>query len=187
MKKLLLIIFLFPIASFAQSEDKFTKKTELGLEFQKYPVGFMPMLTANVFTKKDFALRFRIGANIADRKDNSNFNDYEEASGFGASFGVVKYLPNGNGNFIFGATLDTWNMWTNWKDNLNTAMPTQGKTYTLVIQPWINAGYLYNFSDKINGGLSLGFGREINVITNGERVGEGFMGIATVSINYKLN
>ncbi len=186
MKKLLLIILLLPLTNFSQNKDNLNKKIELGLEFQKYPVGFMPMITANVFVKKNLALRYRIGVNFADRKDYSNYNDYEKASGFGASFGIVKYIPNGNGNFIFGATIDTWNMWTNWQDNLNTTMPTQGKTYTLVIQPWINAGYLYNFSNKINGGLSLGFGREINIVTKGERVGEGFMGIATASINYKL-
>ena len=96
-------------------------------------------------------------------------------------------MPSGKGNFIFGASLDIWNMWTNWKDNLNTPTPTQGKTYTLVVQPWINAGYLFIISNKINAGLSIGFGREINAITKGERVGEGFMGIAAASINYKIN
>jgi hypothetical protein len=68
----------------------------------------------------------------------------------------------------------------NGKD-LNTSNSTSGTTYNLVIQPLVNTGYLYNLSNKWNTGISLGFGREINIITRGENVGEGWMGIATFS------
>ena len=173
---------------FSQSEEHTQKrKIELGTELQVYPVGYMTMITSNIFIKEDLALRFRLGGNFADREDFSGFNDDEVADGFGGSVGLVKYVPYWKGNFIFGGSLDVWNMWTDWKDGLNTPNPTSGTTYNLVIQPWVNAGYLYNLSNKWNAGISIGLGREINVITRGENVGEGWMGIATFSLNYVLN
>ncbi|CAH8281978.1 hypothetical protein EV196_11259 [Mariniflexile fucanivorans] len=181
-------ILLVSIQLFSQSdESNIKRKIEIGTELQLYPVGYMPMITSNIFIKEDWALRFRLGGNFANREDFSGFNDDEVAKGFGGSFGIVKYLPYWKGNFVFGASLDAWNMWTKWKDGINTPFPTSGTTYNLVIQPWVNAGYLYNLSNQWNTGISLGFGREINVITRGENVGEGWMGIATFSLNYVLN
>lgn len=185
---LYIAILLVSTQLFSQSdESNIKRKIEIGTELQVYPVGYMTMITSNIFIKEDLALRFRLGGNFANREDFSGFNDDEVAEGFGGSFGLVKYMPYWKGNFIFGASLDTWNMWTKWKDGINTSNPTSGTTYNLVIQPWINAGYLYNLSNKWNAGISLGFGREINVITRGENVGEGWMGIATFSLNYVLN
>ena len=188
-KNLFFVALLFSsIQLFSQDEENNHKrKMELGTELQLYPVGYMTMITSNIFIREDWALRFRLGGNFANREDFSGFNDDEVAKGFGGSFGLVKYVPYWKGNFIFGASFDTWNMWTKWKDGINTTNPTSGTTYNLVIQPWVNAGYLYNLSNTLNTGISLGFGREINVITRGEKVGEGWMGIATLSLNYLLN
>ena len=188
-KKLLIVVLLLVSAQgFSQSEENSSKrKIEIGTELQLYPVGYMTMITTNIFIKEDLALRFRLGGNFANREDFSGFNDDEVAEGFGGSFGFVKYVSYWKGNFIFGASLDTWNMWTKWKDGINTSNPTSGTTYNLVIQPWVNAGYLYNLSNKWNAGISVGLGREVNVITRGENVGEGWMGIATFSLNYILN
>ena len=144
------------------------------------------MLTSNVFLNEKWALRFRAGGNFADRQDFSDHNDKEIAKGFGATLGVVRYFPYRKGNFIVGASFDTWNMWTRWKDGLYTGSPTSGTTYNLVIQPWIHGGYLFDLCDHWNAGASLGFGREINAITRGDKVGEGWIGLVTVSINYAL-
>jgi len=188
-KNLFFVALLFSsIQLFSQDEENNHKrKMELGTELQLYPAGYMTMITSNIFIREDWTLRFRLGGNFANREDFSGFNDDEVAKGFGGSFGLVKYVPYWKGNFIFGASFDTWNMWTKWKDGINTTNPTSGTTYNLVIQPWVNAGYLYNLSNTLNTGISLGFGREINVITRGEKVGEGWMGIATLSLNYLLN
>jgi hypothetical protein len=187
-KQFFVVLLLVSSQLFSQSEEHTSlRKIEIGTELQLYPVGYMTMITTNIFIKEDWALRFRLGGNFANRKDFSGFNDDEVAKGFGGSFGLVKYMPYWKGNIIFGASLDTWNMWTKWKDGLITANPTSGTTYNLVIQPWINAGYLYNLSNKWNAGITLGFGREINVITRGKNVGEGWMGISTFSLNYSLN
>jgi hypothetical protein len=181
------ILILFSMQVFSQTEEDISKrKIEIGIEMQLYPAGVMPMLTSNVFLNEKWALRFRAGGNFADRQDFSDYNDKEIARGFGATLGVVRYFPSGKGNFIVGASIDTWNMWTDWKDGLDTPAPTSGVTYNVVIQPWINGGYLFDLSHKWNAGASLGFGREINVITRGENVGEGWIGLATFSLNYVL-
>lgn len=182
-------LLLVSMQLFSQSdENKNNNKIEIGTELQLYPVGFMPMITSTIYIKEDWALRFRIGGNFADRQDFSDYNDDEVAEGFGTSFGVVKFFePWKKGRPFVGLSLDTWNMWTDWKDGLQTANPTSGTTYNLVLQPWANAGYQYPLSSKWNATASVGLGREINVITRGENVGEGWMGIATFAVNYVIN
>lgn len=188
MKSLFIGLLLFSMQSFAQSdESKTRKKIEIGTEIQVYPVGFMPMITSNFFLNEKWALRFRLGGNFANRQDFSGYNDNEVAKGFGGSFGVVKYFSHwGKGKPFVGLTLDTWNMWTDWQDGVQTSNRTSGTTYNLVLQPWANAGYQYPLSNKWNVAASVGFGREINVITRGEKVGEGWMGIFTITTNYRL-
>lgn len=177
-------LLLTSLQLFSQSLENINhKKIEIGTELKLYPVGYIPMITTTIFTKKDWAIRFRIGGNFANRQDFSGYNDDEVAKGFGGSIGMIKYFtPWKKGQPFVGVTLDTWNMWTKWKDGLQT-----GTTYNLVLQPWANIGYQYPVSSKWNTGISVGFGREINVITNGEKVGEGWMGIAVFSINYVTN
>lgn len=183
MKKAVFFILLFVVTFSVFSQTKENKtKVELGLELEMYPVGYMPTITSNIFVKNDLALRFRIGGNFADRGNNSGLNDSEIAKGFGGSLGVVKYFKIWKGNVIAGFTTDFWIMKTKWIDG-----STNGITTNLVVQPWINSGYLYDFSNKFNAGISLGFGREINTFNKGVAVGQGWMGILAVSVNYAIN
>ncbi|MDT8416316.1 MAG: hypothetical protein RQ864_00780 [Lutibacter sp.] len=188
-KKIILLLFIviLSVQVFAQSESNLSpRKIEFGTEIQLYPVGYITTITSNIFIKENLAIRLRVGGNFADREDFSGRNDDEKADGFGGSVGLVKYFPYRRGNFIAGAHLDGWNMWTDWKDGVNTDNPTQGTTYNFVLQPWINGGYLYDVSKKLNLGLTAGFGREINVITSGEKVGEGWMGSLSFIANFSF-
>ncbi|MFK5959718.1 MAG: hypothetical protein QM495_12730 [Lutibacter sp.] len=188
-KKIIILFYLLLLSlpSFAQNEkDIAVGNIEFGTELQLYPVGYMPTITSNIFIKNNIALRFRIGGNFANRQDFSGLNDEEIVKGFGGSIGLVKYFPYRKGNFIAGFTVDGWNMWTDWKDELNTSTPKSGTTYNLVIQPWINAGYLYKLSEKWSTGLTLGIGREINAITSGKQVGEGWIGSLTLTTNFLI-
>ena len=176
-----ILFSLMSFSAFSQSKEN-TKKVEIGLEFEAYPVGYIAVATSNFFLKDDLALRFRVGGNFADRGDKSGFNDSEIAKGYGFSAGIVKYFSVKGGNIITGFAADFWFMKTDWIDN-----SVKGTTTNLVIQPWISAGYLYDFSTKFNTGIVLGFGREINAFNKGEQVGQGFMGSISVQTNYKLN
>ena len=179
---ILSVLLVFSINAFSQMHKKEKGKLEIGAELELYPVGYMPVLTSNFFIKENWALRFRIGANLANREDFSGLNDSEIAKGFGVSTGVVKYFPIWKGNVVVGFTTDFWQMKTQWKDGVLV-----GETKNLVIQPWVNSGYLYSFSDTFNAGVSLGFGREINTFNRGKEVGQGWMGIVTISTNYSIN
>jgi len=176
----IILVSALSFAAFSQSKEN-TKKVEIGLELEAYPVGYIPVVTSNVFLKDDLALRFRVGGNFADRGDNSGLNDSEIANGYGFSVGIVKYFSVKGGSIIAGFATDFWFMKTNWIDN-----SVKGTTTNLVIQPWISSGYLYDFSTKFNAGITLGFGREINTFNKGEEVGQGFMGTLSLQANYKL-
>ena len=171
----------------AQEKDTSNRKeVQIGAELQFYPAGYMPTITTNIFIKEHLAIRLRLGGNFADRSDFSSYNDEEKAKGFGGTFGVQRYFPYWKGSFVVGIYVDGWNMWTEWKDNVGTSNPQSGTTYNFVVQPWINAGYLFQVSKQWNAGLTFGVGREFNVITHGENVGEGWMGILTLSANYSF-
>jgi hypothetical protein len=188
-KEILILCYfiIHSVFSFAQTKNDLTyRKVEFGTELQAYPVGFITTITSTIFVKENVAIRFRIGGNFANRKDFSGLNDDEKASGFGGSIGLLKYFYYKKGNIIMGANVDGWNMWTHWKDAINTLNPQQGTTYTLVVQPGVNAGYLYDVSKKLNIGLTLGIGKEINVITKGEDVGQGWIGSLSLITNYSF-
>lgn len=186
-KVLLFCISILTTSLNAQKENTYDdKEVQIGAELQFYPAGYMPTITANIFVKEHLAIRFRFGGNFADRSDFSIYNDEEKAKGIGGTIGVQRYFPYWKGEFVVGIYIDGWNMWTEWKDDVDGINPESGTTYNLVIQPWINAGYLFQVSKQWNAGLTLGVGREFNVITHGESVGEGWMGILTLSANYSF-
>ena len=184
------ILFCFSSLSlsvFSQvKSDSTFHKVEIGPELQFYPAGYIIAISSNIFIKESLAIRLKVGGNFADREGFSDYNDEEKAKGFGGGIGLVKYFPYKKGNFIAGIEVDVWNMWTDWKDEVDSSNPQSGTTYNLVVQPWLNAGYLYNVSENLNVGLTLGVGREINVITNGEAVGEGWIGLLSFVANFSL-
>ena len=63
---------------------------------------------------------------------------------------------------------------------------TSGTTYTLVVQPWLEAGYFFNLKNSSSQiGITSGFGREINAISDGKDVAQGW--IASVSVQYLIS
>ncbi|MCB9252043.1 MAG: hypothetical protein H6605_06220 [Flavobacteriales bacterium] len=160
---------------------------DFGIEIQGYPAGIIPTLTADLYFRNQLAVRLRAGGNFANRQDWSPYNDRETAKGYGGSLGLVSYHPYKLGHFTAGATIDIWSMWTHWKDKIDGSDPQEGDTYTLVFQPWINVGYLFNIRNtRINLGTTLGMGREFNIVTKGDRVGEGWMNSITLTVKYTL-
>ena len=109
MKKIgfFILLSIISFSTFSQSKDN-SKKVELGLEFEAYPVGYIPVVATNIFLKDDLALRFRVGGNFADRGDKSGFNDNEIAKGYGFSTGIIKYFLVKGGNIIAGFVTDFW-------------------------------------------------------------------------------
>ncbi len=180
----LLLVFQFS-GTYSQTAVKETnnKRMDLGVSVQLYPAGIIPTLNLERYLTERSSLVYRLGANIVDRQDFSDENDEEKGEGFGGSFGYRKHFPLKKGKVIAGINMDIWNLWIDWENDPNSLNMTSGTTYTLVLQPWLEAGYFFdlkNSSSQI--GISAGFGREINVITDGKDVEQGW--IASVSVQY---
>jgi hypothetical protein len=176
----------FEIVSFSYAQTNENKNNNLyGVSAQFYPAGIIATLNAEYFISENISLIYRLGGNFVDRKDFSNENDNETGAGFGGSFGFRKHFPQKKGTVIAGLNLDAWNLWIDWKNDVGLQNQTSGTTYTLVLQPWLEAGYFFNLKNASSQlGFTAGFGREINTITNGKNVAQDW--IASLSVQYQF-
>ncbi len=186
MFRVLFFILMFNIVKItAQKQDSLLDSKAFGISLQFYPAGLISCLTFEKHISLKASLMYRLGLNYADRQDFSPYNDNEKGKGFGGSIGYRRYFALKKGQIVGGLHCDVWNMWINWQNNIGEPNYTEGQSYTLVIQPWIEGGYLLNFKSlPIQVGISTGFGREINVITEGKDVGQGWMNSLLMHVNY---
>ena len=183
----LLLLFSFQSISQTDKKEDSNRRTVLGLSVQLYPAGIITTANAEIVFKEKSSLLFRLGANFANRKDFSQYNDNEKGNGFGGTIGYRKHFNLKRGNIIVGLNTDVWNMWIDWKNNIGEINQTQGTTYTLVLQPWAEAGYFFSIKQSpVQLGISTGFGREINVVTNGKDVGQGWMNSVLLHYQYAI-
>ncbi|MFN0030621.1 MAG: hypothetical protein ACKVOR_00530 [Flavobacteriales bacterium] len=185
MKKLLSVLFLI-IASFANAQDRTSNPLGFSIGAQLYPAGIIPHLQLLLPMRDHLALNFRFGYNSADRKDFSPHNEHEEGGGFGTTIGLRRYFTLRKGFAFGGLNSDIWNLTINWSDT-KAGEKTTGSTDILVLQPWLEAGYLLPISNSnFDIGTSLGFGREINLITIGDEVAQGWMGSLSLFIKVRF-
>ena len=183
----IVITFLLALLSFCalNAQDNSDNRTDLGLSVQVYPAGIIPTVNVEHYFNENSSLLVRAGLNIVDRQDFSNFNETEEGTGFGGSIGYRKHFPSGKGKFIAGLNLDVWSLTIDWTDIESADGLISGSTYTLVVQPWLEGGYFMPIKNtKSQVGLTLGFGREINAITSGDEVEQGFIG--SILVHYQI-
>jgi len=130
----------------------------------------------------------RAGCNLIERHDYSDVNDHEAGFGLGASIGYRKHIPLKKGEIMAAINTDLWNEWINWENNLGFTGETTGQTYTLVLQPWLQTGYFTKPNKRsLQYGLTAGFGREINVITDGQEVAQGWIGSILLHLQYRIH
>lgn len=185
LRVLFLICTFSAIKTTAQKQDTLPDSRALGVSIQHYPAGIISCLTFENYISQKASLMFRLGLNYADRQDFSPYNDNEKGKGFGGSMGYRRHFELKKGQIVGGLHCDIWNMWINWKNDIGEPNYTEGQSYTLVIQPWIEGGYLLNLKSlPIQVGITTGFGREINVITEGKAVGQGWMNSLLIHVNY---
>lgn len=180
----LIFVLCYTLGAIAQDSNTSGKGADLGVSVQLYPAGIIPTLNFEHYLNENSSLLFRLGANFTDRRDFSDENETEEGEGLGGSIGFRKHFPSGKGKFIAGFNTDVWSLNIDWTDDTGPNGSVQsGSTYTLVVQPWLEGGYFLPIKNtKSQIGLTLGFGREINVITSGEEVAQGFIG--SISLQY---
>ena len=142
-----------------------------GAEFQVYPTGILPGLRLELPVSNHDGLHLRLGYNAFNHRD-LGVQDREVGGGFGGTLGYRHYFGDYEA-FFLGARNDLWFNTVNWTMNQGAANESTGTTEIIVVQPTAEAGYLFNFSDKWSLAPSIGFGFEVNAVSNGEDVGQG--------------
>jgi hypothetical protein len=179
---LLVVLFTFQIQQTHAQNSK-----HLGFEAQWYPAGYQLMLTHELGISEKDAFHVKLGYNIARRQDFSPYNDLENGGGWGFTLGYRHYFSEAVSGFYVGGRVDLWWLTIDWEDGLNNPSPTMGTTNITVLQPTGEVGYLYNIPDSpLSIGINAAAGWEINVVTDGEEVGQGAIGLLGLRLRYRL-
>ena len=176
--------FLCFVISMSGQKSPLNEGTYLGLSVQAYPAGIIPTVNLETYLNEKSSLLFRLGGNFTDRQDFSDENLTEEGEGFGGSVGFRKHFPLKTGKIVAGLITDLWSLEIDWTDDIGpNGSILSGTTDILVLQPYLEGGYflpIKNSSSQI--GLTLGFGREFNIVTDGDEVAQGF--IASIALQF---
>ena len=175
------------LSASAQEPLILSRRSEFGLELQAYPAGFIPSLFLTIPQSYTWSWNFRLGLNLTDRKDFSPVNDHEEGKGYGGSVGIQKHVMVNKGEFRFGLNTDIWKMNINWENDQNLPSATSGKTDIVILQPWLHGKYLYPLrSTRFALSAGIGLGREINIVTKGKEVAQGWMGSLLLDVVFRM-
>ena len=153
-------------------------RSSLVFEFQAYPTGIIPGFTYERFFSPRQSLNFRIGRQIIRHGDEGRQDD-ERGEGGGGSVGYRYYLPFG---VSVGARVDIWFNELDWRNNIGEEDEESGETDIIVLQPVVEATYRQYFTSNWFVQPSVAAGAEINVVTDGEETGEGFIILGAISI-----
>lgn len=155
----------------------------LGIEIQVYPAGIILGLRGGFDVGNHNELNQRLGYNITRRGDFGK-HDNEEGGGPGFGVGYRHWLGNKLGGLFFGARTDFWFMDIDWRDDNPLR---EGSTDIIVLQPSAEAGYnlLKNNADWLLA-PTVSFGYELNIKTEGEKVGEGAILLGGLNLGYKF-
>ena len=152
--------------------------SSLAFEFQAYPTGIIPSITYERFISKTDAWHARIGRQIIRHGDEGVFED-ERGEGLGGSLGYRRYWPSG---FSLGARLDLWANSLDWADNIGEPDEIRGHTDIIVLQPTVEVSWRKFFTQRWFIQPSFAAGFEINIITDGEDTGEGFIPLGALAV-----
>ena len=143
---------------------------DVGVEVQGYPAGVISALRARVELLDHFALFGYLALNITERQDFGEHDD-EDGLGFGGGLAARVYWNADRTGFHAGARLDVWSIAIDWQDTVDRQ--AQGTTDIVVVQPTGQLGYTFRIGDRFLLEPTLSLGAEINVVEDGESVGQG--------------
>jgi len=152
--------------------------SSLAFELQAYPTGIIPGFTYERFVSQNSALHFRVGGQVIRHEDYGEHDD-ERGEGLGGSLGYRRYWSHG---ISLGTRVDLWANSLDWTDNIGEPNERTGQTDVLVLQPVVEATLRKFFSPKWFVQPSVAAGFEINVHTDGEDTGEGFIFLGALAV-----
>jgi hypothetical protein len=174
----LLIFSLFAFSGLSGQESS-RPGLLFGVEFQAYPTGILPGVRVELPVSNQDGIHLRLGYNAFDHRD-LGVQDKEVGGGFGGTIGYRHYFGSYE-KFFLGARNDLWFNTVNWTKDPGGTNEMSGTTEIVVVQPTAEAGYMFTFSDKWSLAPSIGFGFEINAVSNGADVGQGAILLLGVS------
>ena len=152
--------------------------SSLSLEVQAYWTGVISGVTyERFFTDRD-AWHVRIGYQRIRHEDFGEHDD-ERGDGYGGTLGYRRYWANG---LSLGARVDVWQNTLDWTDSPGLDSERRGVTDVTVLQPTVEGTWRKAFSSDWFVQPSAAIGAEINVITDGEDTGEGFIVLLGISL-----
>ncbi len=182
--KLLFFLF-FCSMSGINAQEPSDRFRDLGLEIQQYPTGFLLGGHFEFGLGQHHALAFRAGVNIFDHRD-LGVQEEEKGSGPGFTVGYNYYFNPTHQGWFLGIRNDFWFNSVDWRNNLGSASETSGNTQIVVMQPTAIAGHLFILNNQWVVTPTLAFGYEINVVEEGEDVGEGAILLWGVNLGYRF-
>lgn len=183
MKKAAVLFLLILIFTAARSQDGVEvgyTTTDMGAEFQWYPSGTIAGLHVAFNSKIHHSVMVKFAYNKADRKDNGE-KDNEKGSGWGGGIGYRYYFKPHPYKFFIGAKTDIWRMKIDWVEGAQT-----GETRTWALQPTFEIGYTFIINDQAFITPSISNGAQINMKTEGDKVGQGFITLIGISAGFRL-
>ncbi len=186
MKNIYLILTFFTLVNTAIGQEANGKYFEIGIEVQQYPTGSLSGIRGEVGLTNHHALDFRIGYNGLDHKDFGVHNT-EVGGGFGGSVGYRYYFKPAHKNWFVGIRTDLWFNEVDWTDPVPDSNDLlEGVTNVVVLQPTAIGGYRWALNDHFAITPTAAFGAEINIKTDGEEVGQGFILLWGLSLTYRF-
>lgn len=148
--------------------------TQVAFEQQVYPTGIIPGVRFERGFARRSSVHFRIGYQEI-RHEDFGVHDDERGDGAGFSLGYSRFLNTGFTGWAFGVRSDLWFNRLDWIDDEGTPEELSGTTQVTVLQPTVDVSYRFLMSNNFFITPSLAAGFEINIDTDGEDVGEGFI------------
>ena len=181
LKKAFILVLAGTISIFSHAQS-----TDVGLEIQVYPTGVLSGVRADFGFSQQNVLHARLGYNLVRHRDLGKHED-ERGGGFGFSLGYKRYFSTNFRRWFIGIRSDLWFNEIDWKDNIGVLDEISESTSITVLQPTLESGYTFEFGEgKWFFTPALAFGYEINIKTEGSKVGQGAILLAGFSIGRRF-
>ncbi len=158
---------------------------DLSFETQVYPTGVIYGVRYEAAFDEKQAWSIRLGVQDIDHEDEGEQDD-EQGDGLGFTLGYKRYLNSGHTGPAIGFKTDLWFNSLDTRDNIGTPEETSGQTDVIVLQPTIELSWLYPLGNQFFITPTAAAGFEINVDTDGEDVGEGFIFLGGVLLGIRF-
>ena len=179
-KATILLTFAFIFYSAQSQEEIGYRTTDVGAQFQWYPSGTISSLHFAFNARMNHSILVQVGYNKANRKDNGE-KDNEKGGGWGGGIGYRYYFKPYPHKFFIGAKTDIYRMNIDWVQGIQS-----GETKTWTLQPTIEIGYTFIINDQGFITPFIANGAEINLKTQGDKVGQGFITLIGISAGFRL-